>query len=213
MDYSAERLVHYASDIAFCRAKPELCFGPTDSDRFVSTMLQESLCMALQGVIDGRTTKIHIVKRRDGVVVLTDDGPTLDPTGLHAGQPMVEQLLTVCSVCQDARRINRSNYNFGIAAVNALSKLFVIETTFDGSLWRQEFQRGVAASRIRRVTDAQSPVRRIAFEPDDAIIQNTHLSYQRFQAWFNLECNMIRGCSIDFHEEGNGQTFDLMKRA
>jgi DNA gyrase subunit B len=187
--------------------------GPVDSETCVATMLQEAMSMALQSVLDRIATEIQIVNHTNGEISVRDNGPNLDPNEVRDGLPVVELLLTKFYACQDARNITRSNCNFGIVTTNALSKSFVFETTFGGSVWRQNFQCGVPLSPIAQIADCSVDFRNITFMPDDEIIQNTKLSYHHFQVWFNEYCDMIDESTIEFHDETTGESFNMIEIA
>ena len=183
--------------------------GPLDSDSCVSTMLQEAMCFALQSALDGIADEIRITKHRNRAVSICDNGPDLNPHEIRDELPVAELLLTKYYACDAARKIDRSNFNFGIVSTNALSKSLVFQTTFDASVWQQEFQFGVPLSPITSIGQCSEPFRCITFTPDVEIIQNTELSYDRFQEWFDKHCGMIRGCQIDFRDETNDTTFEV----
>ena len=208
-EYSADKIKRFATDALFCRSHPVVCVGPVTSDSCVSTMLQEAMCFSLQSALDGTANKIQITYRRDGAISIQDNGPKLNPNDVRHGIPVVELMLTKFHACKDAKDISRSNFNFGIVVTNALSKHFIFESTFDGSLWRQEFQFGVPLAPIARVSDLSHPHRCITFTPDDEIIQNTASSYQRFQEWYDECCGTITACQIGYHEEQTGASFEV----
>ena len=169
--------------------------------------------MALQSVIDGVATELHITEHQNRLITIRDNGPTVDPTETRDGLPLVELLLTRFNACRDARSINRSLFNFGIVSTNALSKTFIYETTHDGWLWRQEYQCGVPLSAIERSAKTSDRFRQISFLPDREILPNTRISYDGFQRWFNENCGAIHGCVIyyhDHHDQKTSQTFDVM---
>jgi len=183
--------------------------GPVDSDSCVLTMLQEAMCFALQSALDKIATEIQVTKHKNGAVSIRDNGPDLDPRQMRDELPVVELLLTKFYACDAARNIDRSNFNFGIVSTNALSKTLVFEITFEGSVWRQEFQFGIPVSPIAMIRKFSDVYRCITFTPDTELIQNSELSYHRFQEWFDERCDMIRGCQINFFDEQYGTSFEV----
>ncbi len=209
MEYSADDLERPPTDTIACRSRPTMYVGPVDSDECVSTMLQEAMCFALQSALDGIADEILITKHQNGAVSIRDNGPDLNPHEIRDGLPVAELLLTRFYACKAAQEIDRSNFNFGVVSTNALSTTFVFQTTFDASVWQQEFQFGVPVSPITSVAQCDDPFRCITFTPDREIIRNTELSYGKFQQWFDKYCVMIRHCQIDFHDEINEATFEV----
>ena len=209
MEYSADDLELPATDAIACRSRPSMYVGPVDSDECVSIMLQEAMCFALQGALDGITDEIQITKHQNGAVSIRDNGPDLNPHEIRDELPIAELLLTRSYACDAAREIDRSNFNFGIVSTNALSKSFVYQTTFDDSVWQQEFQFGIPLSPIKSIGQHSDRFRCITFVPDTEIILNTELSYDSFREWFDKYCGMIRGCQIDFQDEINDTTFEV----
>ncbi len=126
------------------------------------------------------------------MISVRDNGPDLNPHEIRDGLPIVELLLTQSYACKAARMIARSNFNFGIVSTNALSKFFAFEITFVGSVWRQEFRYGIPLSPIVAIRDSSECFRCISFIPDNTVIENTELSYCRFQEWFEERCGIIR---------------------
>ncbi|GAB5517655.1 hypothetical protein [Rhodopirellula baltica] len=213
MEYSADDITVPATDAIACRLRPGMYVGPVDSDTCVSTMLQEAMCLSLQSVLDGLANEIQITCHRDGSISVRDNGPNLDPSEIRDETPVVELLLTKFHACRDAWDIPRSASNFGIVSTVALSKSFVFESTFNGSLWRQEFRIGIPVSPITHIKKCADVFRRVTFTPDDNIIQNVTLSYSRFQEWFDEYCGMINGCQINYLDEQNETSFEVAKLA
>jgi DNA gyrase subunit B len=73
-------------------------------------------------------------------------------------------------------------HGVGIAAVNALSERFEIETTYRGIRWTQSFERGKRTSALRRIGPSSIEGTTVRLRPDPTIFSTIELDHVRIEA-------------------------------
>jgi DNA gyrase subunit B len=78
--------------------------------------------------------------------------------------------------------IAKSMHGVGMAAVNALSERFEVETTYGGIRWAQEFERGERVSPLRRLGPTAIEGTTMRFRPDPTIFSTIELDHEAIRA-------------------------------
>ncbi|MCG8623668.1 MAG: type IIA DNA topoisomerase subunit B [Proteobacteria bacterium] len=173
---------HYtASDIEVLeglepvRKRPGMYIGGTDS-RACHHLAAEIIDNAMDEITAGFGDRIDAEMVDDGRLIISDNGRGI-PIDAHPKFPDKSALEIIMTTLHAGGKFSEGTYTtsgglhgVGASVVNALSARLTVESARDGKLYRQEFARGVATSKLTEIdstTDRQGT--RIAFTPDPEI--------------------------------------------
>ncbi len=103
----------------------------------------------------GHATHVEVRVLEDGSVRVTDDGRGV-PVGRHpSGKDALEIVHTVLHAGSKfgggGYKVSGGLHGVGVSVVNALSESLRVESARDGSVWSQEYARGVPTTPVRKV--------------------------------------------------------------
>ncbi len=188
--YSAESIV-VLEGLEPVRKRPGMYIGST-SQVGVNHCLHEIVDNAIDESLAGYCSNIRIVIGQDNYLTVYDDGRgipieqnkkhktsalELVMTKLHAGGKFTTS----------AYKVSGGLHGVGASVVNALSEHLIIEVKKDGSLYRQEYKRGVPLYPVKKVSDSilNFPFEHgtaVSFLPDTEIFKETiEINYGAFK--------------------------------
>ena len=128
--------------------------GGTD-ERGRHHLAAEVLDYAMEEAVTGYSDKITVDLATDGTLTISDNGrgiPT-DPHPKFKSKSALEVILTTLhsggKFSDKAYRTAGGLHGVGIAVVNALSEYLLVEVARDRKLWRQEYNRGKAKTKLK----------------------------------------------------------------
>lgn len=145
--------------------------GPRGLHRLVYQLAANSLAEAAEGY--GRSLAVTL--NADGLVEIADEGRGIDPAPHPTlGKPVLEAVLTEV-FSPGSVHPGRDWQDYAIA--NALAEWFLVETQYDGQMYRQEYQRGRPVAPPWLVGPCSGSGVKVAFRPDPFIFPDLRLSY------------------------------------
>ncbi|MFJ4846286.1 DNA gyrase subunit B [Streptomyces sp. NPDC088733] len=153
------------------RARPGMYVGST-GERGLHQAVFEVVGLAVNEVLAGRATSVHVALAPDGGVSVADDGPRL-PVELEA------PLTSMHARMGSGGRVHAELDMVGVGpcVTNALSSRLTAEVRCDGTRWVQEYVRGVPVAPPTAVGEAMGSGTTITFWPDADIFQTVECSF------------------------------------
>jgi len=135
------------------RRRPGMFIGSTD-ERARHHLAAEILDNAMDEAVAGYADKITVELAKDGTLTVSDNGrgiPT-DPHPKFKSKSALEVIMTTLhsggKFSDNAYQTAGGLHGVGISIVNALSEYMLVEVARDRNLWRQEYSRGKAKTKL-----------------------------------------------------------------
>jgi DNA gyrase subunit B len=137
------------------RRRPSMYIGSTDH-RGLHHLIYEIVDNSIDEAMAGFCDRIDIAIQRDGHVTVSDNGRGI-PIDTHARtrKSALETVMTLLHAGgkfeHGAYKVSGGLHGVGAAVVNALSSEMWVEVRRDGTVYRQDYQRGVPQGSMRKV--------------------------------------------------------------
>jgi DNA gyrase subunit B len=131
----------------------------------------------------GHATRIVVRIHKDNSIEVTDDGRGV-PVGKHStGKDALEVVHTVLHAGGkfggDGYKVSGGLHGVGVSVVNALSVKLRVESSRDGFIWAQEYERGKPKMKVTKVGPAHARRgTRTVFLPDPEVFSSTEYSFE-----------------------------------
>jgi topoisomerase IV subunit B len=157
------------------RKRPGMYIGGTD-ERALHHLAGEILDNSMDEAVAGHADWIEIALQTDYSLVITDNGRGI-PVDNHPKYPGKSALEVIMTTLHSGGKFSGKSYEtsgglhgVGISVVNALSDVMWVEVARDKQLYRQEFSRGLATGKLKKLGPVNN--RRgtsVGFHPDPEI--------------------------------------------
>jgi DNA gyrase subunit B len=178
--------------------------GPRGLHHLVYEVVDNSVDEAMAGYCD----RIRVFLHPDNSVTVTDNGRGIPVTPIPKAKdrrPAVEVVLTTLHAGGKfggrGYAISGGLHGVGVSVVNALSERFLVEVERDGGLWRQEYQRGKAVSKLQKVKPSRRTGTRIRFWPDSEIFEEVSFKREILVERLQEMAFLTRGVEITLEDE------------
>lgn len=168
------------------RRRPEMYVGPLDDPRLFNRLVEDALCIAVDEVLCGHGTRIHVEVDREGSAWVRDDGRGLPMMPEPTGRSLAERLFTelfACKAVKDGRAAG-SCCRYGLAAVNALSEWLRVRNFRDGVCWTQAYERGEPLAPFDCAGPSPEKGLEIRFRPDFGLLGPLRFDSRALAEWF-----------------------------
>lgn len=180
-NYSSKNIVTLKG-LEAVRKRPGMYIGSTDVNG-LHHLVWEIFDNSVDEVLAGHATDIKVTLKKDGSVIVEDNGRGI-PVDLHSnGKTGVELVFTELHAGgkfnNDAYKTAGGLHGVGSSVVNALSTHLIVTVYHDKKIYETRFENG--DNIIQRTTEIGSTIKRgtiVQFWPNYPIFKNSKLSYE-----------------------------------
>ena len=204
--YSAEK-IKVLEGLEGVRKRPSMYIGSTSGDG-LHHLIYEVVDNSVDEALGGYCTKINVSLNKDGSATISDNGRGI-PVDVHpiykipAVQVALTKLHAGGKFDKKSYMISGGLHGVGISVVNALSKKLIIEIKRDGKIYRQEYSRGNAKTKLKAVgkCDKKETGTKIIFWPDEQIFSTVVFDYKILETRFREISFLNAGLKIILNDE------------
>ena len=180
-DYGASS-IQVLEGLEAVRKRPGMYIGSTD-ERGLHHLVYEVVDNSVDEAMAGHATRIVVRIHKDNSIEVTDDGRGV-PVGKHStGKDALEVVHTVLHAGGkfggEGYKVSGGLHGVGVSVVNALSVKLRVESSRDGFVWAQEYERGKPKMKVTKVGPAHTRRgTRTVFLPDPEVFSVTEYSFE-----------------------------------
>lgn len=155
------------------RKRPAMYIGTTGLDG-LHHLVYEVVDNSIDEALAGFCSKIDVVVHVDCSVTVIDDGRGI-PVGMHkkARKPAAELVMTTLhsggKFDHKSYQISGGLHGVGVSVVNALSERLNLEVKRNGGVYTQNYEKGKAVSKLKRIGKTKKTGTKVTFKPDSEI--------------------------------------------
>lgn len=193
------------------RKRPGMYIGGTGQDG-LHHLLKEIADNAVDEAIAGHASSLQVTLLEDGGVRVEDDGRGI-PVDKHSktGKSALETVLTILHAGGKfgggGYKVSSGLHGVGISVVNALSAKLVAEVHKDGTLYRQEYARGVPLTAIEAIGKTDKTGTVITYYPDETIFETTTVEYEWVIDYLRHQAYLTKGLMTQVVDESTKRRY------
>ena len=187
------------------RKRPGMYIGSTGVDG-LHHLIWEVVDNSIDEAMAGYAKNIEVALLPDNKVKVIDDGRGI-PVEMHK-QTKKSALETVMTTLHAGGKFGGKSYKVsgglhgvGVSVVNALSCWLKAEVCRDGYLWAQEYERGVAKTKVKKNGTCKKTGTTITFDPDPEVFKEIKYDSKRILEHLREQTYLTRGVRIVFRDE------------
>ena len=203
-EYNAES-IQVLEGLDPVRRRPGMYIGSTDV-RGLHHLVWEVVDNSIDEAMAGHATYVEVRVLEDGSLRVTDDGRGV-PVGRHpSGKDALEIVHTVLHAGSKfgggGYKVSGGLHGVGVSVVNALSVWLRVESARDGSVWAQEYTRGVPTMSVKKVgPQGDRKGTTTAFQPDPDVFETVEFSFDTIAQRLRESAYLNKGLWIRLLDE------------
>jgi len=197
--YTAES-IQVLEGLDAVRRRPSMYIGSTDG-RGLHHLVWEVVDNSIDEAMAGHASRIQVELLFDGSVTNQDDGRGV-PVGRHkTGKDALEVVHTVLHAGGKfgggGYKVSGGLHGVGVSVVNALSETLHVESTRDGRVWSQDYERGKPVTPVRQIGRSEGRTgTRTHFMPDTQIFETIDFSFETISQRLRESAYLNKGLAI-----------------
>lgn len=213
-EYKPEDLQHL-SDLEHVRKRPAMYIGDI-TGRGLHHLVYEVVDNSIDEAMAGFAKFVGVTVNNGDSVTVEDDGRGI-PVDIHTqlseetGRDIstLEGVMTVLKFGgkfeKGAYQTSGGLHGVGVTVVNFLSQWCEVEVFRDGSVWSQEYERGIPKGPVSKGGATDKIGTKTTFKPDAQIFQTTKFVYDVLYKRLQELAFLNRGVRIKFRDDRNGE--------
>jgi DNA gyrase subunit B len=187
------------------RKRPAMYIGDTTT-RGLHHLVYEVIDNSVDEALAGYCTTIDTELHPDGSVTVSDNGRGI-PVDTHKGlnKSALEVVMTTLHAGgkfdSKAYRVSGGLHGVGVSVTNALSEWCEVEVGRDGKLYRQQYERGRAKSKVTIVGKSKTTGTSVTFKPDQEIFGAAELTFDTLSNRLRELAFLNKGVEISIYDE------------
>ena len=182
--------------------------GPSGLHHLIWEVVDNSIDEAMAGF----ATEIEVRLLKDNTVSVEDNGRGI-PIDIHK-QTKKSALETVMTTLHAGGKFGGESYKVsgglhgvGVSVVNALSSWLKAEVCRDGDLYVQEYERGRAKAKIKKIGKCDKSGTKITFIPDETVFFKIEFDRKQILDHFREQAYLTKGLRIALIDERENAPF------
>ncbi|MBI5227362.1 DNA topoisomerase (ATP-hydrolyzing) subunit B [Candidatus Micrarchaeota archaeon] len=205
-DYTAKE-IQVLEGLEGVRKRPAMYIGDIGK-RGVHHLIYEIVDNGIDEALAGHAKNISLVLKKDGSVIVRDDGRGI-PTDMHSsGKPALELVSSSLHAGgkfeKSAYKVSGGLHGVGLTVVNALSEWLNIEVHRNGKIYTIKYQRGKLTEPMKIIGDTTDRGTVVYFAPDKTIFQTTEFDYEYMKERMMELAFLNKGLRIKMEDEREG---------
>jgi DNA gyrase subunit B len=187
------------------RKRPAMYIGSTGTEG-LHHLIWEVVDNSLDEAMAGFAKNISVVLLPGNQVRVVDDGRGI-PTEIHK-QTKKSALETVMTTLHAGAKFGGQSYKIagglhgvGVSVVNALSKWMRADVCREGSQWVQEYERGKAKTKVKKMGPCEGSGTAITFEPDPEIFKDINFNWERIIDHIRQQAYLMKAVKISVSDQ------------
>jgi len=189
------------------RKRPGMYIGTT-GPRGLHHLVYEVIDNSIDEALAGFCSRIVVQLLADGGCRVVDNGRGIQIQPIPGAKDRRPALEVVLTTLHAGGKFEGKSYvvsgglhGVGVSVVNALSSRLVAEVARDGFVWRQEFERGVPVSKLRKVKPSSKAGTIITFWPDPEVFEETTFDRRILAERLQEQAFLTRGVEVALVDE------------
>ena len=203
-DYGASS-IQVLEGLEAVRKRPGMYIGSTDV-RGLHHLVWEVVDNSIDEAMAGHATKVLVTIHADNRLTVEDDGRGV-PVGKHpTGKDALEVVHTVLHAGGKfgggGYKVSGGLHGVGISVVNALSAWLRVETSRDGGVFFQEYQRGKPLTKVERIgPQGDRKGTKTTFAADPEMFDTVEYSFETISQRLRESAYLTKGVWITLRDE------------
>tara|TARA_B110001454_G_scaffold219198_1_gene251518 strand:- start:87027 stop:89450 length:2424 start_codon:yes stop_codon:yes gene_type:complete len=188
-DYGADS-IQVLEGLEAVRKRPGMYIGDTGFRGFhhlVYEIVDNSVDEALAGFCKHILININV----DGSITVQDDGRGVPVSAHKAGKSALEIVYTVLHAGGkfdgSSYKVSGGLHGVGASVVNALSSFCLVESSREGFVWSQRYEKGIPQTGVEKGAPTTKTGTKVTFKPDREIFKDETIEFD-----FTYLCNRFR---------------------
>ena len=178
-DYGAES-IQVLEGLAAVRKRPGMYIGDT-MERGYHHLIYEVIDNSIDESMAGHCSRVRVVIQEDDSVTVEDNGRGIPVDQHKQGVSALEVVMTVLHAGgkfnKDSYKVSGGLHGVGASVVNALSSFCTVEVKRQGSLWRQDYEKGQPLGKVQKVSETEETGTKTTFKPDREIFTDEKVTF------------------------------------
>jgi len=188
------------------RRRPGMYIGSVDAAG-LHHLLWEIVDNSVDEAMNGHCDRIVVKLEADGETITVSDNGRGIPVDLHSKyrKPALELILTTLHA--GGKFESKSYYHsgglhgVGASVVTALSDRFSARVKRDGAEWEQQYARGVATTKLKKIGPARGSGTTIRFHPDAKIFPSIRFDPATIAERLEAKAYLHKGLKVEFEND------------
>ncbi|MFA5382453.1 MAG: ATP-binding protein, partial [Candidatus Micrarchaeia archaeon] len=212
-EYSAKN-IKILEGLEAVRKRPAMYIGDT-GEHGLHHLVYEVVDNSIDEAMAGYCKNIDIVIKKDGYILINDDGRGIPVEQHESGLSALEIVLTKLHAGgkfdKDSYKVSGGLHGVGISVVNALSDDMEVKVNRNGMTYSQQFKKGIPQNSIQTLGTTNKTGTSVRFKPDKEIFSSIIFDYDKLASRLRELAFLNAGIKIsifDERNENNKETFE-----